>query len=66
VSRPHAHEIPERMTHARVVQCAMWLSVEAADARKHNRHSVAVPIKTALALTDILLEVASRNPEDWR
>lgn len=65
MSRPHPEPIPERMTHAQVVQAAAYLAAEVGAARRDGRRSIPLALPLAERLSDLCCEIASRTPEEW-
>jgi len=66
MSRPHPVPIPERMTHAQVVQAAAYLAREIGHANREGRRSIMLTLSMAERISDLCCEIASRNPETWR
>lgn len=65
MSRPHAPELPQRLTHAQVVQAAAFLAAEVGTARRDGRRSIPLALPLAERLSDLCCEIASRSPESW-
>ncbi len=65
MSRPHAPELPQRLTHAQVVQAAAFLAAEVGAARRDGRRSIPLALPLAERLSDLCCEIASRTPEEW-
>jgi hypothetical protein len=65
VSRPHAPELPQRLTHAQIVQAAAYLAAEVGAARRDGRRSIPLALPLAERLSDLCCEIASRSPETW-
>lgn len=66
MSRPHTWTAPDRVQHADIVKAAVYLATAVGEARKEGRRAVPLNLPVAERLADVLLEVASRNPEQWR
>jgi hypothetical protein len=69
MTRKHPRPVPDmparKLTHAHVVQAATWLAGEVAEAQREDRRTVPLPLPLAIALADLCLEIASRDPERW-
>ena len=65
MSRPHTPALPQRLTHAQVVQAAAWQAAQVSTARRDGRRSIPLALPLAERLSDLCCEIASRTPEEW-